>query len=84
MVSISVRSRVKPDGSLDLNVRTGLPETDVEVLVVVQPVSQKEPEAKGGERGWPVGFFAQTFGCLRDDPLTREPEAGFEVREDLR
>ena len=84
MVSISVKSRVRPDGSLDLNVRTGLPETDVEVLVVVQPIPQKEAVAGVDERGWPVGLFAQTFGCLGDDPLTREPEAGFEAREDLR
>ena len=65
MVSISVKSRVKADGTLDLNVATGLPESEVEVLVVVQPLGAQERE-----NGWPAGFFAQTYGCLRDDPLT--------------
>jgi hypothetical protein len=78
MVSISVKSRVKADGTLDLKVATGLPESEVEVLVVVQPLGAQERE-----NGWPAGFFAQTYGCLRDDPLTREPVAEYEVREEL-
>jgi len=78
MVSISVKSRVKADGTLNLNVATGLPESEVEVLVVVQPLGAQERE-----NGWPAEFFPQTYGCLRDDPLTREPVAEYEVREEL-
>jgi hypothetical protein len=77
MVSISVKSRVKPDGTLDLNIATGLPESDVEVLVVVQPLPLEQ------HNGWPEGFIGRTFGCLRDDPITREPQSDYEVREDL-
>ena len=83
MVSISVKSRLNPDGTLSLNVPTGLPETDVEVLVVVQPLGGAEREPGTEEDGWPAGFIAQTFGCLEADPLARRPEADYEVRERL-
>lgn len=33
--------------------------------------------------GWPLHFFEQTFGSLRDLPLAREPQGEYEAREDL-
>jgi hypothetical protein len=75
MVTISARGRVNGDGTLDLHVTTGLPETDVEVLLVLEPRMAKS--------GWPEGYFERTFGSLRIDPLTYEPPPPFEVREEL-
>ena len=69
MVSISVKAKVRPDGALRLEVPTGLPETDVEVLIVVQPVSEGSDSTSETTRSWPEGFFEETSGCLSDDPL---------------
>ncbi|MGO9271124.1 MAG: hypothetical protein ACLQOO_12855 [Terriglobia bacterium] len=82
MVSFSVKARVKPDGSLQVAIPTGLPETDVDVLVVVRPLSAggEETPAVGS---WPAGFFERTFGCLADDPLVRRPQLPQEAREKL-
>jgi len=33
--------------------------------------------------GWPSGYFAQTYGALADDPLSRPDQEAFEVRETL-
>jgi hypothetical protein len=74
MVSISVKAKVTPDGALKLEVPTGLPETDVEVLIVVQPVGEEKSSSSESTRYWPEGFFEQTSGCLSDDPLTRHPQ----------
>jgi hypothetical protein len=82
MVSFSVKARVKPDGSLQVAIPTGLPESDVDVLVVVRPVcaAREEGPAIGS---WPEGFFEKTFGCLAKDPLGREPQLQQEAREKL-
>lgn len=85
MVSISVKARIKDDGTLDLHVPTGLPETDVEVLLVVQPLQGEVGGVKGAaKRTWPEGYFETTFGSLRDNPIAYEPPPHYELREELR
>jgi hypothetical protein len=83
MVSISVKAKVSPDGALRLEVPTGLPATDVEVLIVVQPLSAGNDSTPETTRSWPEGFFEETSGCLSDDPLTRHPQGDYEVRENI-
>lgn len=34
-------------------------------------------------KGWPVGYFEETFGSLRDVNLERQPQGEYEVRESL-
>lgn len=78
MISIQTRTRVAADGTLTVQVPTDLPETDVDVMLVVQPVAGS-PEALG----WPPGFFEETYGSLKDDPIERAPQGEMEVREAL-
>ena len=81
--SVTVRSHVGRDGVLKLEVPVGLADTDTEVTVIVQPVTA--PTAKTpAALGWPPGFFAQTFGCLRAEPLVRESPGEYETRDELR
>lgn len=82
MVSFSVKTRVMPDGTLQVAIPTGLPEADVEVLVVVRPASVCST-ASAGPGTWPEGFFDSTFGCLTEDPMIREPLLQQEARENL-
>ncbi len=77
MISVKTTAHVGPDGTLTLAVPTPLRETDVEVMVVVQPVALTK------EHGWPPGFFESTFGSLKDDPIERGPQGDYEVREAL-
>jgi hypothetical protein len=82
MVSFSVKTRVKPDGTLQVVIPTGLPETDVDVHLVIRPLTV----GNGGgtaSGSWPEGFFDRTFGCLAEDPLVREPQPQLEAREKL-
>jgi hypothetical protein len=77
MVTIVVNGRVKDDGTLDLHVTTGLRETDVEVLLVMEPLVLKSGAEAAGEGGWPAGYFQKTFGSLRDNPIAYEPPSQF-------
>ena len=83
MVTISARGRVKDDGILDLHVPTGLPESDVEVLLVLEPLL-KNGQGAPIQGGWPAGYFEGTFGSLRDNPIAYEPPPQFEARRELR
>jgi hypothetical protein len=79
MVSISLRGHVKVDGTLELRIPTKFSETDVEVMIVLQPVKAEETGA-----AWPRGYFERTFGSLRDNPIPYEPPPDLEVRAELR
>ena len=78
METITLHSRVGADGLLKLQVPVKLTNTDLEVVLIVQPVAPASQEA-----GWPPGFFEQTYGSFRDQPLVRESQGEYEVRDDL-
>lgn len=77
MVTIPIRTRLEANGILNLRVPTGLPEADVEVVVVVQPMEARV-------NAWPDDFFQETYGALADHPIERENQGVFEAREVLR
>jgi len=80
MTSFSVKTRVKPDGTLQLVVPTGLPESEVDVLLVIRPLN-----AGNGQNvnSWPDHYFEHTYGCLAEDPFVRAPQLQQEAREKL-
>jgi hypothetical protein len=82
MISIQTRTHIGTDGTLSVDVPTALRETDVEVMLVLQPVTghgNGEPES----RGWPPGFFEQTYGSFQNDPLERLPQGDFDSRDTI-
>jgi len=82
MISVKTTAHVGADGTLTLAVPTPLRETDVEVMVVVQPMTTPQ------ERGWPPGFFKATAGgwrggAMERGPQERGPQGEYEQREEL-
>jgi hypothetical protein len=75
MVTIPLKTRLRPDGTLDVHVPTGLPESDVDVLVVVQPSPARDR--------WPAGFIEETYGTFADAPLTPPSQPASEIRDPL-
>jgi hypothetical protein len=67
---------------LHVDVPSDLVETDVEVMVIVQPVSQSDL-GRTEELGWSTGFFESVVGGWQGEPLTRELEGEYETRERL-
>jgi hypothetical protein len=76
MQTIKLHSHVGEDGILHLDVPVGIADTDLEITVTVQPITA-ETETKQG-KGWPPGFFEETFGSFKDDPLVIDSEGVFE------
>ena len=72
MMTTPLKMRLAPDGTLDLHVATGLPASEVEVLVILQPLA-------GPAATWPKGFLESTYGALAEQLLERaeQGEHGF-------
>ncbi|MBU4224747.1 MAG: hypothetical protein KKC71_02860 [Chloroflexi bacterium] len=84
MQSLTLHSRIGKDGILKLEAPIGLPDTDVEVILVVNPLKKgRKAKAIPKKRGWPEGFFEKTFGSVPDFPL-RESQGEYEVRDELK
>jgi hypothetical protein len=63
--TIQLTGRTGPDGMLTLRIPVGLPDMEVDVVVVVQ--------AKGPESGgWPPGYF-DLFGSIDDETFGVHP-----------
>ena len=78
METITLHSRVGADGLLKLQVPIKLTNTELEVVLIVQPVASANQES-----GWPPGFFEQTYGSFHDQPLVRESQGEYEIRDEL-
>lgn len=78
METITLRSRVGADGLLKLQVPVNLTNTDLEVVLIVQPVASASQGL-----GWPPGFFEEVAGGWQGELLVREDQGQYEVREDL-
>ena len=84
MISIQTRGYVESDGTLALHERTPLRSVDVEILMVLQPTALPKSAPSPEDRGWPPGFFEETYGSCADDPLDRLPQGSPDIRDAVR
>lgn len=83
MQTIRVLEKTDKDGTLRLRVPLGKPETEYEVVLVLQP---KERPSKGKtteELGWPPGYFEATCGSIDDETFVRPPQGELPKPVDL-
>jgi hypothetical protein len=66
MHTIQSTEKTNSDGTLTLRLPLGQPDTEFEVIVVVQPKSDVR-------RGWPPGYF-NLAGSIDDDTFVRPPQ----------
>lgn len=78
MESIRLKAHVDTDGILRLEFPVSVKDTDLEVIVVMQPA-----ETLLDALGWPIGFFDKTYGSLADDPIEQPPQGEYEVRDEV-
>lgn len=72
---IQTRTRTTRDGILNLSLKVGLENADVDVLIEVKPrVAAEGVDSKG----WPKGYFDRVVGFMPE--LSRPPQGGFEDR----
>jgi hypothetical protein len=75
MQTISLRSHVGSDGVLHLAVPVGLQNTDLDIVLVVNPSAPVN---------WQPGFFEEVIGSWAGEPLTRPEQPPMEVRDEIR
>jgi hypothetical protein len=75
MQTIKLRSKIGKDGILHLDIPVGVTETELEVTLMLEP-GASPPQGKG----YPPGFFEQTYGICADDPIIIDNEG---IREDF-
>ena len=69
MKSVTLRSHVGEDGILNLQVPLGITNTELEVMVIVQPLVQSEPKPSD-PTGWMPGFFEEVIGSWEGESTT--------------
>jgi hypothetical protein len=84
MHTFPAKARTATDGTLTLAIPTGLPDADVDVLVVFDVIPQHVERTRNPAHGWPVGYFEEYFGALRGEGLVRHPQGVIEERESLK
>jgi hypothetical protein len=78
METFKIQSRVGKDGILRLEIPVDAADTDLEVVVVVQPTTVQD-----FDRAEWLAFIDETAGSLTDDPIERLPQGDYEKREPI-
>jgi hypothetical protein len=77
MITFPAKARTDSEGTLSLAIPTGIPDAELDVLVVVKTTAH-EGVAPSAE--WPDGYFERNFGSLRDAGLERPPQGRLQER----
>jgi hypothetical protein len=72
--TIRVREKTGNEGSLHLDIPLGKPNSEFEVVVLVQPTEAALQAGSAEEQGWPAGYFENTFGSIADETFGRPPQ----------
>lgn len=84
MQSLTLHTYVGKDGILKLETPIGIKETELEVILVVNPLKKKRTAKPEPAKGWPPGFFTEVVGGWQGKPLVREPQGEYETRNELK
>ncbi len=78
MTTLKFRSQVGEDGILHLDVPVSVTQTEIEVTLIIQEISETEEQKSRLE--WQK-FIDETYGFLADANLERLTQGDYEVRE---
>ncbi len=73
MRTLHITERAGKDGILELRIPLGDPETEFDVVVIIQPRGSGRPPEKKPASEWPPGYF-DLFGSITDDTFERPPQ----------
>ncbi len=83
MKSIKLNKKVGIDEILHLDIPVEITNTEVEIMVIYQPLESPTQQNTPEELGYPPGFFEQTYGSCADNPIVIDSEGEFEEREKI-
>ena len=79
MQSLTFHTHVGKDGILKLETPIGIANTDLEVILIVNPIREARPILE-----WPVNFFTEIIGGWQGKPLVREPQGTYKSRREFK
>jgi len=82
MESVNLRSRVGADGILHLDIPSGFSNVELEVMVILQPLISGA-SATAADQEWSPDFFTEVAGGWQGEPLVRESQGRYEMRNEL-
>ena len=80
MQTLTLHTRVGKDGILKIETPIGITNTDLEVILVVNP---KDAEARSLS-AWSSNFFTEIIGGWEGERLIREPQGTYETRNEFK
>ncbi|VXD23824.1 Similar to tr/Q8YK90/Q8YK90 [Planktothrix serta PCC 8927] len=78
MQSIQFKGRIGEDGILRVKMPAEFKDRDLEAIVIFQAKSETQKA-----RNWQPGFFEEVIGGWVGEPLVRENQGQYEIRENL-
>ena len=78
MQSLTLHTHVGKDGILKLETPIGMINTDVEIILIVNPVEAHPMLA------WPINFFTDILGGWEGKPLVCESQGTYESRREFK
>lgn len=79
MQTITLKTHVASDGVMKLEIPTNLADQEVEIVVVIQPLTSEPVDAQG----YPDGYFEETYGSFAEAPLERQQPSVPDRRDEL-
>ena len=73
--TVETKARTTQDGTLNLSVNVGLPDTEVAVVLTIRPAG---PNGELDANGWPTDFLERVAGSMPE--LARARQGDFEQR----
>lgn len=67
MQTLTLTARTDKDGIVRLEIPTDTVNQEIEIVVVMQPVTAEPLDAMG----YPLNYFEETYGMFADDPIER-------------
>lgn len=80
MRTLTLHTRVGKDGILKIETPIGITNTELEVILVVNPMDMEGHPLSA----WPPNFFTEILGGWEGKRLVREPQGMYETRNDFK
>lgn len=84
MRTLTIRAQVNKRGLLTLKMPRELADQQVDLVIVYEQVGHiAQEDVSPATEKWPDGFYAATAGAWQGEPLLREEQGKYEVRDSL-
>lgn len=81
--TLAIRALVDNKGRVTLEMPKELTNREVDLVVVYETVRESLEDDFAPPMAWPSDFVAATVGAWKGQPLVRESEGSYEVRDSL-